>query len=140
MPRHVGDQDSQPVVLEPIKVVHVAPELIGGRVANRRLQDSARFRGTRHEGKLNLAGQIELEGQLLVSRLEQPVALGELGAKVGNPQMSPYPGVHLLHVVGTLRLLDIVIRARLQAGDLVFGLAQGGQHEDRYGVAVRGLS
>ena len=75
--RLIKMQDSQPVVLQPVKVINIAAELIGGRVANRRLQDSAGFRGAGHQSKLDLAGQIELEGQLLVGGFEQAVALGE---------------------------------------------------------------
>ena len=57
-------------------------------------------------------------------------------AQIGDPQMRPDPGVHLLHIVGALRFLDIVIRAGLEAGDLVLDLSQGGQHEDRRGAQL----
>ena len=63
--------------------------------------------------------------------LEQPVALGQLAAQVGGPQLGPDPREQLLHLVGALGLLDVVVGPRFQAGDLVLRLSQGREHEDR---------
>ena len=115
MARNVGHQDSQPIVVEAVEIVDVAPELIGRRVPDRQPQHPPRLGRTGHQGELDFSGQLELERQLLVGRLQQAVALGQLDAQVGDPQVSMNPRTEHAKVVLALGLLDIVVGAGRQA-------------------------
>jgi len=84
-PETSAHQDPQPRVVEAIEIVNVAPKLVGGRVADRDPQDSARLGGPGHQGVLDLARQVELEVQLLVRRLELAIALDHFLLEVGGP-------------------------------------------------------
>ena len=72
----VRHQDSQAIVLQPIKIVDVAAQLIRRRIPDGQSQHAAGLGWTRHQGKLDFAGQLQLEGELLVGRFQQPVPLG----------------------------------------------------------------
>ena len=72
----VRHQDAQPIVVQAVDVVDVAAELVGRRVPDGQPQHPPRLGGAGHQGELDLPGQLQLERQLLVGRLQQAVPLG----------------------------------------------------------------